>query len=355
MILKVFAAPALLLFAASNAAAQGCVVPNTLTNGTSADATAVMQNFNALAGCINAPGGPPPQGRLTLQSGVPVMTTSQTAKTVMIYTPYVGNLVPIYNGTNMVLTTFTELSVATTDTAKSPSPIGANKVNDWFVWNDGGTIRLSHGPDWTNDTTRSVGTALALVNGIGLNNASITNGPAAQRGTYVGTTRSNGSSQIDYTFGSGGSGGGAAFFGVWNCYNRVTTGTTVLDVGAGYTYTSGTIRQARASAGNQISFVTGLAEDGFFASNIGRITTVGAAGAQGNFGIGLDSTTGYAVQQNVVIAPTAAAFNSSSANVLNAAPVLGLHYVAALEHSDGTNANTFDAGGGDALTALLRN
>ena len=40
----------------------------------------------------------PPQGRLTLQSGVPVMMSTQSAKTTLIYTLYVGNQVPIYDG-----------------------------------------------------------------------------------------------------------------------------------------------------------------------------------------------------------------------------------------------------------------
>jgi hypothetical protein len=91
--------------------------------------------------------------------------------------------------------------------------MGASKVNDWFVWNDAGTIRLSHGPDWTSDTARSAGTALVMVNGILLNNVGITNGPAASRGTYVGTTRSNASSQIDFIIGGTGAGGVAVFIG----------------------------------------------------------------------------------------------------------------------------------------------
>ncbi len=132
-----------------------------------------------MAGAGTSVGGfvSPPQGRLTLASGVPVMTTTQSAKTTLYYTPYKGNRIPVYNGTEMVPTAFPELSVATTDTAKSPAAIGVGKVNDWFVWSDDGTLRLSHGPDWTDDTTRSAGTALTMVDGVLLNNASITNTP----------------------------------------------------------------------------------------------------------------------------------------------------------------------------------
>ena len=160
--------------------------------------------------------GGPPQGRLTLQAATPVMTTTQSAKTTIFYSPYIGDQIPLYNGSAMVMTTFTELSVATTDTTKNPAAIGASQVLDWFIWSDAGTLRISHGPAWTNDTTRSAGTALVRVNGILLNNAAITNGPAASRGTYVGTTRSNASSQLDWIYGGLAAGGTAGFFGVWN-------------------------------------------------------------------------------------------------------------------------------------------
>jgi len=148
----------------------------------------------------------------------------------------VGNRVPIYDGTNMVMTTFAELSVATTDTTKNPAAIGASKVNDWFVWSDAGTVRIGHGPDWTSDTARSAGTALVMVNGILLNNTSITNGPAASRGTYVGTTRSNASSQLDWIFGGLSVGGTAGFFGVWNIYNRRRVVSLVGDLTDTWTY-----------------------------------------------------------------------------------------------------------------------
>jgi len=206
-----------------------------------------------------------PQGRLTLQTLTPVMVTTQAAKTTLFYTPYAGNQIPLYDGTNMVMTAFAELSVASTDTTKSPAAIGASKVNDWFVWSDAGTVRLGHGPDWTNDTTRSAGTALVMVNGIWLNNVSITNGPAASRGTYVGTTRSNASAQLDWILGSAAVGGGAAVLGVWNCYNRVDIATTVQDATTSEAVGAIVTRPFFNSTNNRVSAVFGLAEDAIFA------------------------------------------------------------------------------------------
>lgn len=191
------------------------------------------------------------------------MTTSQSAKTVMIYTPYAGNLIPIYNGTTTVPTPFAELAVATSDTTKNPSPIGASKVNDWFVWNDSGTIRLSHGPDWTSDTTRSAGTLLVSINGLWLNSASITNGPAAQRGTYVGTTRSDASSQLNWVVPGNATAGNYAVF---NAYNRVMVAGTASEGATSWTYSSTTIRPSNGGTAARISFMMGLAEDGIYSS-----------------------------------------------------------------------------------------
>ena len=54
----------------------------------------------------------PPQGRLTLTSMTPVMTSDQVAATNVYYTPYQGNIVPIYNAANTESYTFGELTMA---------------------------------------------------------------------------------------------------------------------------------------------------------------------------------------------------------------------------------------------------
>jgi hypothetical protein len=298
----------------------------------------------------------PPQGRLTLQSATPVMTTTQSAKTTIYYSPYVGSALPLYDGVNLVMTAFTELSVATTDTTKNPAAIGSEKVNDWFVWNDAGTLRLSHCPDWTSDTTPSgTGTrpGLVRVNGIWLNNAAITNGPAAQRGTYVGTTRSDSSALLNWQFGSAASGGGLGILGVWNAYNRVDVGTTVTDNGAQYTYSAATTRYARASGNNSIYFVLGLAEDSVFACHVSRGGTTGAAAAVTLHGIGLD-VVDFSIQFNQVYASTTFVqlMSTSSSGVFN--PGIGFHFFARVEQGDGANANGFNGGSTDFLAARLR-
>ena len=146
-------------------------------------------------------------GRLTFVTATPVMTSTATNQATVYFTPYKGHTLTVYDSTTSDFepTTFTELSQALTDTTHSPAAAAASKNYDLFVWNNGGTLVLSRGPAWTSDTVRS--SALALVDGIYVNNVAITNGPAAQQGTYVGTIMTNASSKCDFNLGSAATGG----------------------------------------------------------------------------------------------------------------------------------------------------
>lgn len=281
-----------------------------------------------------------PQHRITLTSATPVMATSVSGATSVYVTPYAGNMMPIYDGTNMTPTAWAEVSQATTDATKSPAAVGASQTFDIFCWIDTGpTNRCTRGPAWTNSTTR--GYTMTVVNGIPLNTSAITNGPAAQRGTWVGTVASNASSTIDWTLGAGGSGGVAGRLMVWNAYNRVSVASTVSDTGASYTYATATIRQARASAGNQITYVSGATDDSFTAIFAGSAATTAASGATLRFGIGLNSTTTFCNQPFQI-------FNFSALQILQTGSVtcsqnaLGTSTFSMNELGDGTNNNTFD-------------
>ncbi|MGO3934773.1 hypothetical protein [Rhodopseudomonas pseudopalustris] len=291
----------------------------------------------------------PPQGRLTLQSGVPVMSMTQAAKTTIYYTPYLGNQIPIYDGASMVMTAFSELSAATTDTTKSPAAIGASKVNDWFIWHDAGTLRLSHGPDWTNDTTRSAGTALTMVGGIYLNNAAITNGPAASRGTYVGTTRSNSSSQLDFIVGASGT---AGWVGIWNAYNRRPCVMTVSDAASNWTYSTGVPRASNNGIVSRVSFVCGLQEDAVDASFNTRVT-IGGTNGYTLQGLALDSTSTFSARSLVGGTGTATNAYVSHAVRSSFSPLLGYHYIASIEEGDGVTPNLVHGYGYANLTVKI--
>lgn len=281
-----------------------------------------------------------PQGRLTLTTGTAVMASSTTGQTTVYYTPYCGDQCPIYDGTNFIPTTFTELSQATSDTTKSPAAVANNSNYDIFVWNDSGTIRATRGPAWTSDTVRGTGagtTELQLVNGVYLNKVSITNGPAANRGTYVGTIRSNGTATIDWQLGALASGGTAAVFGVWNAYNRVTVATQVMDNTNSWTYAvNATWRAANAKTTMRVSAVRGLDIEGIEATYYAIART--SAGGTGVAGVGLNSTTAYSGTTGGTINTTDfLAMPARYSGLMG----LGYVYVSAIEYNDTTNTTTW--------------
>lgn len=96
-----------------------------------------------------------PGGRLTLESGVPVSTTDQTAKTTVYYTPYVNNIIVLWDGNRWQPVTFAETSLAL-------GTLTAAKLYDVFGYLSSGALVLES-LVWTDDTTRA--TAVTLQDG----------------------------------------------------------------------------------------------------------------------------------------------------------------------------------------------
>lgn len=289
-------------------------------------------NGQAVVGGAGGSGSPSvPQGRLTLTTAVPVMPSTVSGATTVYYTPYVGQYVPLYNGSSWTMTDVGgELSQATTDSTKSPAACTTNTNYDLFVWSDSGTYRCTRGPAWSSDTARGTGagtTELQMLNGILTNKNAITNGPAANRGTYVGTIRTNGSSQVDFIIPtSPAAGGTAGVIGVWNCYNRTDWTALNADSTDSWAYSTGSFRAANNSSTMRTSFVCGLAE-GTVRSVYECWSTGG--GTNGRVGIGYDSTTAKS-------GVTGAAVGNS--NTINGSAFyervaeLGFHYMSAIEY-----------------------
>ena len=244
--------------AAAARTALGAVGTGTLTGMTF---DTVSNTFKMAGSTVNLMPILMPQGRLTLTSATPVLTAIVSAAATIYYTPYTGNQIPIYDGTNLVPTAFAELSNATaqSSTGKAgPAAVASNSNYDLFVWNDAGTVRLTRGPAWTSDTARGTGagtTELQRINGLWTNKVAIANGPGANFGTYVGTVRSNGAATVDWALGSLAAGGGAAFLGIWNAYNRVEISGLVSDSTASWNYSSTTWRPANNSTTLRFSYV----------------------------------------------------------------------------------------------------
>lgn len=272
-----------------------------------------------------------PQGRLTLTTATPLLTATVSGASTIYYTPHVGRHVPLYDGTRWKMHDIGgELSQAVSDSTKSPAGVTTNSNYDLFVWVDSGTYRCTRGPAWTSDTARGTGagtTELQMINGTYTNAVTITNGPAANRGTYVGTIRTNGTSTVDFILGGTAAGGTAGSIGIWNAYNRSNWTTESLDSTDSWSYTSTTIRESNNSTAMRTSFVCGVAAShivgAFF--NAEQMTTTSA----GRCGIGYDTTTAFTGP--IITFPANANQVLSMPVTLTRLASLGWHYFQALE------------------------
>ncbi len=298
-------------------------------------------------------------GRLTLATGVPVMFNGSRTSSTVFFTPFRGQAAPLWTGKAFRAFDYGgELSQLTADTTKSPAAVVANSNYDVFLWTDNGTYRATRGPAWTSNTARGTGVGsseLELLKGIYVNKVAITNGPAARFGLYLGSFHSNASATVNFIFGGLASGGSAGDLGVWNNFNRVLIGSYVFDTGTSYTYTSATVRQARDSTGNQISFMNGQVEDAANAWSQQFGQTLAVAGATELGGLGYDGYTVYTTGGEIVSPDNGAGLNPARNKAAittwwSAVNNIGYHFYALIQSSDGTNANNFGVFGGDQLS-----
>ena len=267
-----------------------------------------QNNFSSATGAIGLTAGPiaAPGGRLTLASNIPVLQYDTTAN-VIYYTPYLNNFASLYDGTAWTTWGFSQLSQALNDTTKSPAASAANSGYDVFLWNDAGTLRATRGPAWTSvavgSANRGTGagtTQLVRVNGTWMNANSITNGPAAQRGVYLGSFQTNASNSVDWVSSpAAASGGNNPRLNLFNYYNRVNVCCTVLSS----SYSSpGTNSWTAAGANNKATFFFGMNEDIVSATLVlqsnwsGQYAAIGVNSTSSPSGIYPDfNTSGYNV------------------------------------------------------------
>ena len=269
--------------------------------------------------------------RLTLESGVPVSTTDQTAKTSVFVTPVDGGQCAFYDGT----ATWTEIA-GTEQTISVPAT--TSTIYDVWCRLNGNALACDT-TAWTNDTTRA--TALTTQSGV-----RVKTGDTTRR--YIGTFRT--------TTVSGQTEDSAAKRYVWSYYNRVVRGLRVADATASWTYTTATWRQANAAAANQLDLVVGIAEDTLDVT-VTTATSNGTA-AWANVGIGEDSTSApVSGATGSVQNFGAASFVFQLSASLSKAPAVGRHTYVWLEASQAAGTTTFygtnSTVGGNAQTSAI--
>jgi hypothetical protein len=249
-------------------------------------------------------------GRLTLESGVPVSSTDQTAKTTIYYTPYDGNFLSLYNGTSWNAYSFSELSITN-------SGLSANANYDVFAYVSGSTVTLEYSSAWTNDTTRS--NALSLLNGVYVKSINNTR-------RYLGTIRSNASAQFTDSL---------ANRLVWNFNNKVSRAVYGYVYSLSHSYNGGIREYNGGTSVTRLYFITGINGERFLANATAPVSSGGTAC---NVYFAIDSTTtsfGVAISDD-----RPAGFTRRSITSLGQVN-LGFHYLTGLQNTESAGAATF--------------
>ena len=216
----------------------------------------------SMSGSVFSGGGYPMEARLTLETGVPISTTDQTAKTTLYLTPYKGNQIAVYDGTSAwsTLTLSADISITL-------AGLTAGLPYDVYVYSNAGTLALEL-TAWTNTTTRA--TARTLQNGV-----YVKTGATTRR--YIGTIAIVATGQCEDS---------SVKRMVYNYYNQVTRLAVLSNINS-HAYATAAWRAWNNDAANsQVMFMLGDAQQvtGIYRANI----TVGGGGGV-SFGI---ATTG---------------------------------------------------------------
>jgi hypothetical protein len=304
------------------------------------------------------------QGRLTLVSNQPVMISDKTNATSVYYTPYVGNILQGYNGTNLGNETFTQMTLSLDSTVQT-----SGNIYDLFTFQITGTWYLCTGPAWSSISSspwRGTGagsTAITQVQGIWVNANAISNcyynstgnsiSIPADEGVYVGSVymTGNGETSMQFTPTSA-TGGTSNILGLYNAYNRVRNISRNID-SANPAWTDSTASWQLLDVGNStstntntISYLDGLAQSSVDAQAAVNIVT-SSSSVVGYIGVSLDNTTptepggfiGLSSQTGLTYGVPVLTFDHFQ-------PQYGFHYVAAVQYATGATVTYKNAVGG---------
>ncbi len=268
-------------------------------------------------------------GRLTLVTAQPI-PGDITGATTIYFTPYKGNEISLYDGTAWRLYEFTELSLAL-------SGMTTERPQDIFLYDNSGTLTLER-VEWSTSTTRS--TAIILQDGV-----YVKSGTTTKR--YLGTIASTGATTCDDN---------TAKRYVWNYYNRVLRDLIAADSTGTYTYTTATLREARAQSGFGVSrfgIVIGAPEEAIYIRNEAYAqNTTGSAFVA--IGIGIDSSTTNSATSTGVGALTSASTGSSLMAIYSRNAAQGLHDYRRLETCQASGTTTwYNSNAGSGVTTQI--
>lgn len=300
----------------------------------------------AAVAAVGAPGG-----YLTLSSDTnnPVLTADSSGASIVYYTPYVSNQVPIWNGTSFTIFAINQLTLTLT----APANL-ANTIYDVCIFSNSGVLTLVTGPAWANSGggtgSRGTGagtTQISRQNGIWVNTVQITasnNGVSytvpAQQCTYVGSIL------IDFVAGTVSnylSYGQNRKWSVWNAYNRLPIVLQAGDPTASWLNNAGVTGPSNATSGNAATALTGLAEEAVaaqFNQTVSPLTAGSNTRAQISIGLNTTGTIGQSAVGAISVAGAGTITETLAANYL-ATPTIGINKFIELENGSGNVTSFF--------------
>lgn len=324
-------------------------VTNVVPNGTS---QGVWTRINTVVQST-VPTTAVPQGRITLVSGTPVMIADATAQSTIYYTPFVGSIIPIYDGTNTVNQTFSELTLNLDNNTGHTGYQASGSLYDLYVFSNSGTLTLGTGVAWSTTSSRGSGAGTAqiiLTNGV-YTNANAINiryggasgdviSVAARRATLVGTmyATANGRTGVQFKPSSA-SGGSNNVIGIYNIYNQQIAASLCTDSTSSWTYATNSWRPLNNSVSNRVTFVDGLAQI-MSRSTLGMTAKVGVATDGAQIGALINSIAATPTMRSIINPNDITGFYYFSVRE-NFNPILGLNFLQAMENSPNGTTSTF--------------
>ncbi len=330
--------------------------------GNSVSVNGVLNAYSLMVDSVPLPTAP--SGRLSLSSTSPVMNADVTAATTIYYLPYVGQNVPVYDGTY-----WTEKDIGSSGLSLTlnSTDMPTSEVFDVYVSNQSSTPTLC-ALYWGGNTARSAtaggksGSQDARImqqNGIWVNKTAIAasncyNGStaytiAAGQGTLLGSFYSSVAGQTEWVcHPAPASGGGAVDMAVYNTYNQKTYGCQNIDSVGGYVYlTANKPRIMDNSAANEDHWLDGLGLS-YISMAVNQNANVSNTSTYGLTSMALDSTTSSGQFGSTGVfgfngSATAGAGTNVAQGILE--PQLGFHFASPLESNNTTNNITFCTSG----------
>jgi hypothetical protein len=372
-----------------SAAVQGNGAKVQLSTGsaTTNDCVKFDANGNTVDSGSGCAGGAlsPIAGRLTLQSGHPVMNTTQANKSTLFFDTFgfPNASVPVYNGSSDVELTITSNEISDVLQTSGTGVTNGNGVFDEWAVNVSGTLTLCHatngsGGGWASDTGGSNtarGSGYSALNyttrSYVTNNGTITHcyngstdeGPiSANQATHLSTWCTTASAGVTtWVLGASAAGGTAAVLCVWNRYNQVPISTFVQDSSASHNYGTNTVRNYDNSATMRVTYVYGenwAMADAQFGAGCSAADNGTTSTPNCSVGIGYNSTSTFAAGQKIGVMPGAGngggiAFASDMYAHYSGQLGLGLNFFQVLENSPAANTSTFIGGNSNQQNALI--